>query len=151
MLRLAVGAGSALLLSYLALLAALLAARPASNLAGEAIRLLPDLLRFVRRLVRAPWLPRRARVALWCLLAYLAVPLDLVPDVIPVLGYADDVILTGLVLCYVIRRGGSAAVLDLWPGTAAGLGALGRLARFDVPAAALSAAGSGQRPAADSH
>ena len=39
------------------------------------------------------------------LLAYLALPIDLVPDVIPVAGYADDVLLVAFVLRSVVRRG----------------------------------------------
>jgi uncharacterized membrane protein YkvA (DUF1232 family) len=35
---------------------------------------------------------------LFVLLAYLALPIDLVPDIIPVVGYADDVIVIGVVL-----------------------------------------------------
>ncbi len=43
----------AVVLIYLGLLAALLAIRPRGNLLGEAVRLLPDVLRLLRRLPRA--------------------------------------------------------------------------------------------------
>jgi uncharacterized membrane protein YkvA (DUF1232 family) len=33
------------------------------------------------------------RLWLWLLLAYLAIPIDLVPDFIPVVGYSDDAII----------------------------------------------------------
>ena len=58
------------------------------------------------RLARDPRVPRAARVRLWLLLAYLALPFDLVPDFIPVLGYADDAILVSWVLRSVIRATG---------------------------------------------
>jgi uncharacterized membrane protein YkvA (DUF1232 family) len=37
--------------------------------------------------------PKAARIRLWLLLGYLAVPFDLMPDFVPVLGYADDAII----------------------------------------------------------
>jgi uncharacterized membrane protein YkvA (DUF1232 family) len=88
----------ALAATYLGLIAALLAARPKGNLLGEAVRLLPDLLRLLRRLAGDSRLPRADRVRLALLLGYLVLPIDLVPDFVPVLGYADDAILVSLVL-----------------------------------------------------
>jgi uncharacterized membrane protein YkvA (DUF1232 family) len=64
---------------------------------------------------------------LWVTLGYLAVPVDLVPDVIPVLGYADDAILVTAVLRAVVRRAGPETVERHWPGTPEGLDALRRL------------------------
>jgi uncharacterized membrane protein YkvA (DUF1232 family) len=72
------------------LIATLVVARPTGDLLQQALRLLPDLLRLLRRLAGDRSLPRGVRVRLWLLLAYLAVPIDVIPDVIPVLGYADD-------------------------------------------------------------
>lgn len=74
--------------------------------------------------------PRGVRVRLWLLLAYLALPVDLVPDFIPVLGYADDAIVVVLVLRSVVRRAGPDAVARHWPGTAEGLAALRQVARL---------------------
>jgi uncharacterized membrane protein YkvA (DUF1232 family) len=116
-----------LALTYLVLLAALLAAGPKGNLVGEAVRLLPDLLRLQRRLAADSTVPRAARVRLWLLLAYLAIPFDVVPDFVPVLGYADDAIIATLVLRSVVRRAGAPAVRRHWPGTDDGLAAVSRL------------------------
>jgi uncharacterized membrane protein YkvA (DUF1232 family) len=116
-----------LALAYLLLLAALLIERPKGNLLGEAVRLLPDLLRLLRRLASDRGVPRPARVRLWLLLGYLAIPIDLVPDFVPVLGYADDAIVVSLVLRSVVRRAGGPIVRRHWPGTDHGLAALGRL------------------------
>ncbi|MDX6701586.1 MAG: hypothetical protein QOF26_1812 [Baekduia sp.] len=129
----------ALLAGWLMLVAALLVARPRGPLLGEALRLLPDLLRVVRRLAADPALPRGVRIRLWLLLAYLALPFDLIPDVIPVLGYADDAILVALVLRTVVRRAGAGAVRARWPGTEDGLAALGRLTGLPLAAAAAGA------------
>jgi len=116
-----------LALTYLALLVALLVARPKGNLLGETLRLLPDLVRLLRRLAGDTDVPRAARLRLWLLLGYLAMPLDLVPDFVPVLGYADDAIIVSLVLRSVVRRAGAPVIRRHWPGTDDGLAALGRL------------------------
>ncbi|MFD8970709.1 YkvA family protein [Streptomyces sp. NPDC059568] len=117
-----------LILAWLLALAALLIVRPRGNLLTEAVRLLPDLLRLIPRLARDPQLPRGIRVRLWLLLAYLAMPIDLIPDFIPVLGYADDAIIVAAVLRSVVRAAGSEALDHHWPGTPDGLAAVRRLA-----------------------
>jgi uncharacterized membrane protein YkvA (DUF1232 family) len=117
---------------WLVLVLALLVARPRGGLLREAVRLLPDTLRLLKRLATDGTLPRGVRVRLWLLFAYLAVPFDLVPDFIPVLGYADDAILVVLVLRSVVRRAGPEAIRRHWPGTADGLAALARAAGIAV-------------------
>lgn len=124
------GAGAALGLLWLALVVALVVARPRGGLLREALRLLPDTLRLVRRLAADRALPWGVRVRLGLLLAYLALPLDPVPDFIPVLGYADDAILVVLVLRSVVRHAGVDAVRRHWPGTVEGFAALTRLTRL---------------------
>jgi uncharacterized membrane protein YkvA (DUF1232 family) len=110
-----------LALIYLGLLGALLVARPKGSLFGEALRLLPDLLRLLHRSPGDPNVPRAARLRLSLLLGYLAIPFDLAPDFVPVLGYADDAIVVSLVLRSVVRRAGAPAVRHHWPGTDDGL------------------------------
>ena len=129
-----------LAVAYLGLLAALLVARPKGNLLVEALRLLPDLLRLLRRLAADSDVPRGARVRLWLLLGYLAVPFDLVPDFVPVLGYADDAIVVSLVLRSVVRRAGAPLVRHHWPGTDDGLAALARLTGMQVTQAPAATA-----------
>lgn len=124
---LVIGLAVALLVTWVVLLVALAVVRPRGGLLREALRLLPDVLRLVRRLAADPDLPRGVRVRLGLLLAYLAFPLDLVPDFIPVLGYADDAIIVTAVLRSVVRRAGLQAVRRHWPGTDDGFTALCRL------------------------
>ncbi|MGW2492011.1 YkvA family protein [Streptomyces sp. NPDC001606] len=126
------GLAAALLACWLVLLAALALARPKGNLLTEAVRLLPDLVRLVSRLARDSTLPRRARWLLWALAGYLALPVDLVPDFIPVLGYADDAVAVALVLRAVIRQVGADALDRHWPGTPDGLVVVRRLAGLPV-------------------
>lgn len=94
----------------------------------DALRLLPDVVRLVRRLAADPTLPRGVRVRLVLLLAYLASPVDLVPDVVPLIGYADDAVVVALVLRSVVRRAGGDVVRRHWPGTDDGLAVVLRLA-----------------------
>ena len=116
-----------LLVLWLVLVAVLLVTRPDELRLRDLMRLLPDLLRLLHRLAADDSLPRGVRVGLWLLLGYLASPIDLVPDFIPVLGYADDAIVVALVLRSVVRRAGTDAVVRHWPGTPEGLTSLQRL------------------------
>lgn len=61
------------------------------------------------------------------LLIYLILPIDLIPDFIPVIGYADDAIIVALALRSVTRRAGSAALETHWPGAPEGLQVVQRL------------------------
>lgn len=126
--RILIGAGIGLVIVWLALVAFLIVARTKGSLRMEAMRLLPDTLRLLRRLAADHDLPRGVRVRLWLVIVYLAIPIDLIPDFIPVLGYADDAIIVGAILRSVVRRAGPAAVRRHWPGTEDGLSSLWRLA-----------------------
>jgi uncharacterized membrane protein YkvA (DUF1232 family) len=128
-----IGIAAALVLTWVALLVALLVVRPRGGLLREALRLLPDVLRLVRRLAADRSLPRGVRVRLALLMVYLAVPIDLIPDFIPVLGYADDAIIVTAVLRGVVRRAGLDAVRAHWPGTDDGFRAVVRLTGLDQP------------------
>ena len=125
----AVVGGLALLWSVL--VAALWATRPDDLTVRDALRLLPDVLRLVRRLAADRNLPVAVRLRLWLLLGYLLSPVDLVPDVLPVVGYADDAVVVAWVLRSVVRRAGDAALVRHWPGTSAGLAVVRRLAGLD--------------------
>ena len=94
----------------------------------DALRLLPDLIRLLRRLLADATLPAGVRVRVALLVAYLVVPFDLVPDIVPVIGYADDAVVVALVLRSVVRRAGVDAVNRHWPGTPEGLELVLRLA-----------------------
>jgi uncharacterized membrane protein YkvA (DUF1232 family) len=132
-LDLLLGLAAGLLLVWVALIVVLVIARPRGGLLREALRLLPDLLRLLPRLFRDHSLPRRVRVGLGLLLAYLAFPIDLVPDFIPVLGYADDAIVVAAVLRWAVRRSGIQAIRRHWPGTDDGFAVLCRLAGLPGP------------------
>lgn len=118
---------AALAVGWLVLLLVLWRARPGPGALREGARLLPDVLRLLGRLARDRSLDRGVRLRLWLLLAYLASPVDLVPDVVPVLGQADDVVVAVLALRSVVRRAGEPALRRHWPGSDDGLAALLRV------------------------
>jgi uncharacterized membrane protein YkvA (DUF1232 family) len=122
------GVAGGLLLAWIALLVVLWRTAPERTTLHEALRLVPDVIRLMRRLAADPALPRGVRLRLWLLLGYLVMPIDLVPDFLPVVGYADDVIVVALALRSVARQGGPEALDKHWPGTPDGLAAVKRLA-----------------------
>ncbi len=109
-----------------ALLVALLwVLRPRDVALREIVRVVPDVLRLVRRLIGDRSVPLGARAALVGLLVWLISPIDLIPEFIPVLGPLDDVIGGFLVLRYVRRRIGDDELRARWPVTPAGYELLG--------------------------
>lgn len=117
-----------LVLLWLVLVVALALARPANPRVTDVLRLLPDTVVLLRRIAADPATPRVVRVILLVTIVYLILPLDLIPDFIPVLGYADDAIVVALALRSVTHRAGPAALDNHWPGTLEGLAALRRIA-----------------------
>lgn len=99
----------------------------------DALRLGPDILGLVRRLATDRSVPVRARVLLGLLAVYLVVPIDLVPDFLPVIGYADDVVVLAVVLRAAVRAAGSDALARHWQGSDAGLRAVRALAGVREP------------------
>jgi uncharacterized membrane protein YkvA (DUF1232 family) len=126
--QIVLGTAVSLMAVWAILVVVLVLAKPRSGILGEILRLLPDTVRLLRRLAMDPAVPRGARVRLWLLFAYLAMPVDLIPDFIPVIGHADDAIIVCLVLRSVARKAGAEALERNWPGTEQGLNALCRTA-----------------------
>jgi len=93
---------------------------------------IPDCIVLFKRLLGDSRVPRRRKVLLLGLIAYLASPVDLVPDFIPVAGQLDDAILVALVLRAVLRSGGMPVLPELWPGPEGSLQLIQRLA-FRTP------------------
>jgi uncharacterized membrane protein YkvA (DUF1232 family) len=81
----------------------------------------------VRRLAADDRVPRRTRLTLAALAVYLVMPIDLVPDFMPVVGHVDDAILVVLVLRAVVRAAGPVILAEHWPGRPRGLQLLRRV------------------------
>jgi len=95
----------------------------ANPLIGDAFgdMRVPDVIRLIRRLALDPDVPRATRWWLIGLLGYLLLPIDLIPDFIPVLGFADDAIAIVIALRFAIHSAGEPAIRRHWPGTPEGL------------------------------
>ena len=89
---------------------------------------IPDCLILLRRLVGDDRVPRLRKLVLFALVAYLAMPIDLVPDFIPVAGQLDDAIIAALALRYVLRADGPGLLREHWPGPESSLRIVLRLA-----------------------
>jgi len=126
--RLALAAGVSLAATWLVFLVLLAAWRPRGMDLREAKRLVPDVVRLVRAVSADPATAVKVRRRLGLLLAYLALPIDLVPDFLPVLGYADDVVIIAVVLRSIVRAVGPDVIDRHWTGTSAGLAVVRRLA-----------------------
>jgi uncharacterized membrane protein YkvA (DUF1232 family) len=89
---------------------------------------IPDCIVLFRRLLGDPRMPRRYRFFVVALLAYLALPFDVVPDFIPVAGQLDDAVVVALVLRAILRAGGLELIEEHWPGLRSSLALILRLA-----------------------
>jgi uncharacterized membrane protein YkvA (DUF1232 family) len=88
----------------------------ARQLIRDAVLLLPNLAKLVGRLLKDPRVPRRSKVALGLAAAYVASPIDLVPEFIPVIGWADDVVFMMFAIDRLIERAGPEIVEEHWDG-----------------------------------
>jgi uncharacterized membrane protein YkvA (DUF1232 family) len=99
------------------------------TLARELITLLPNLVRLFRGLIGDERVPRSSKALLLLGAVWLASPIDLIPEFLPVIGGIDDAVVAGLVLRHVVKRAGPDVVKDHWRGDPRTLGLLLRVAR----------------------
>ena len=104
-----------LVVFYAAFVGYLLAAGR-SETARAVARFVPDCVVLFRRLLADPRVPRRRKIVLGALVAYLAMPIDLVPDFIPIAGYLDDAVIVAFVLRHVLRGSAPELIDEHWPG-----------------------------------
>lgn len=120
--------GCGLVVAWVALVITLIALRPEGSVLKDALRIFPDTVRLLRRIGADRTVPRAVRLRLYLLFVYLASPIDLIPDFLPVIGYADDAVIVAAVLRSVVRRAGTDTIRRHWPGTEEGLATLSRIA-----------------------
>jgi uncharacterized membrane protein YkvA (DUF1232 family) len=106
---------AATLLVWLVLVAALVLAGRRGH-ARALVRLVPDCIVLLGRLARDPRLTRGDRMAILAVLAYLALPFDVIPDFIPVAGQLDDAILVALLVRRLRRTITREVIRENWPG-----------------------------------
>lgn len=86
------------------------------TLVADAAMMLPNLLKLIGRLVLDPRVPRRAKITLALAGAYAVSPIDLIPEMIPVVGWADDVLIVMFAIDALIDRAGPEIVSQHWDG-----------------------------------
>jgi uncharacterized membrane protein YkvA (DUF1232 family) len=101
--------------------------RPSRELALPALRLLPEILGLVRRLLADPDTPRSVKLALVGLGVWIASPIDLLPEFLPGIGPLDDLVVAALVLRWTARRLGRERLRAAWSGSEEGFALFSRL------------------------
>jgi uncharacterized membrane protein YkvA (DUF1232 family) len=112
---------------YLAFVLALVLAGRRSD-ARALAAFIPDCIVLFRRLLGDPRVSGWRKATIVILIGYLAMPIDLVPDFIPVAGQLDDAIVVAFMLRTVLRSGGPELLREHWPGPDASLAVVSRLA-----------------------
>ncbi len=95
----------------------------------EAALAVPQLATLVASLMADRRVPAKVKATLAGVAAYLAMPFDLIPDFIPVLGYLDDLVLVILVFDGVLNQIDEAIVAEHWKGDPATLQRLRAMSR----------------------
>jgi uncharacterized membrane protein YkvA (DUF1232 family) len=94
----------------------ILARRLPPGLLRDLAAFIPDCVTTVRRLRRHPQVPRRARIAIVIAGIWVASPIDLIPEFIPVIGPLDDIVVVALALRYAARQVPREVLMAAWPG-----------------------------------
>jgi len=113
--------------------------------AREFATVIPNLLLLFRGLLRDPRVPRSAKLWLWFAVVWVASPIDLIPEFIPVAGPLDDAIVVALVLRHLLKRTDRSVVFEHWRGDPATLEAI--MGRGASPAAEPFSQVSSEMPA----
>jgi uncharacterized membrane protein YkvA (DUF1232 family) len=77
---------------------------------------IPDCVTTIRRLRKDPRVPRRAKIAIVIAGLWVASPIDLIPEFLPVIGPLDDIVVVALALRYAGRQVPRGVLLAAWPG-----------------------------------
>jgi uncharacterized membrane protein YkvA (DUF1232 family) len=112
--------------------------RKARGLARHA----PDCIILCRRLIADPRVPVRHKLALRALAGYLELPLDLIPDFIPIIGRLDDALVVALAIRAARRSADAELIRQHWPGPQPPPNSILRRAKGRTRSAAASASAS---------
>jgi uncharacterized membrane protein YkvA (DUF1232 family) len=96
-------------------------------LARELALLLPNLIRLFGGLLRDGRVPLPAKIVVGLASIWLASPIDLIPEFIPIVGAFDDAIVAALALRFVLSTTDGSVVREHWHGDPATLERLLRL------------------------
>lgn len=82
----------------------------------EYALLAPRLIKLIYRLMRDRRVPSRIKATLAILIAYLASPIDIIPDFVAGLGQLDDLVIAAFALDQIINRVPEHVVREHWDG-----------------------------------
>lgn len=114
-----IGIGIALAI-WLAVVVALVAFGRRSQ-ARELAKLVPNLLMLFRGLLRDPRVPRSGKLWVAFAVVWIASPIDLIPEFVPIAGPLDDAIVAALVLRHLLRSTSQEVLSEHWHGDPATL------------------------------
>lgn len=83
---------------------------------GEYLFMLPDFFILVSRLAVDKRVSAKNKLFVGGIIAYLILPLDIIPDFIPVIGYVDDLVLVVLGLNLILNEIDEKILRDNWSG-----------------------------------
>lgn len=98
------------------------ARRVVARTVAGLVSALPQFVKLVARLSRDPRVPARAKRLAAALAAYVVSPVDLIPDVIPGVGLADDLLAVAVALAVLIEAAPDEVVAEHWDGEQEALG-----------------------------
>jgi len=84
--------------------------------ARELALLIPNIVRLFRGLLGDARVPKRTKWLLAAGAIWVASPIDLIPEFIPVLGPLDDAVVAALILRHVVKKAGPDVVTEHWRG-----------------------------------
>jgi uncharacterized membrane protein YkvA (DUF1232 family) len=83
----------------------------------DAATTIPNMVKLLYRLLRDPRVPRRTKLVVGAAVAYLVSPIDLIPEFVPVIGLADDLLLMAFAINHMVEVAGEDVVLEHWDGS----------------------------------
>ncbi len=92
-----------------------------SGTALAMLRLVRDVGLLLKDVARDPRVPRADKVAAALAAAYLVSPIDIIPDVLPGIGQADDAAIAVLAFRRLLNGAGYDVIYELWRGSDEGL------------------------------
>lgn len=87
------------------------------KLAADAAGTIPNMAKLLWRLLRDPRVPRRTKLVVGAAVAYVASPVDVIPDFVPVVGVADDLLVLAFAVHHIVEMAGEEVVLEHWDGS----------------------------------
>lgn len=86
------------------------------NKITDYLFILPDFFMLLVRLLFEKRVDKKTKTFLAGIIAYILLPIDLIPDFIPVIGYVDDLIITVIGLSHIFNDLENDILIENWSG-----------------------------------